>query len=71
MSGYLVVFPLVTAALGVVLVTLALLQHRKLDGLRKLKAHRAKDPGFADLLTYAAMVADGVVIGKNLSLIHI
>lgn len=65
MSGYLVIFPLVTAALGVVLVTLALLQHRKLDGLRKLKAHRAKDPGFADLLTYAAMVADGVVIGKN------
>jgi len=31
----------------------------------KLKKHRSKDAGLADLLNYAAVVDDGVIVGKN------
>ncbi|MCW5222896.1 VirB4 family type IV secretion/conjugal transfer ATPase [Verminephrobacter aporrectodeae subsp. tuberculatae] len=32
---------------------------------RKRKMHRAQDEGLADLLNYAAVVGDGVIVGKN------
>ena len=32
---------------------------------RKLDRHRSKDEGLSDLLNYAAMVDDGVIVGKN------
>lgn len=31
----------------------------------KLSKHRSKDAGVADLLNYAALVDDGVIVGKN------
>ena len=31
----------------------------------ELKKHRSKEAGFADLLNYAAMVDDGIIVGKN------
>lgn len=34
----------------------------------ELKKHRSRDAGFADLLNYAAVVDDGVIVGKNGSL---
>ena len=39
-----------------------------LDQDKKLSKHRARDAGLADLLNYAAEVDDGVIIGKNGSL---
>ena len=29
------------------------------------KTHRSKDAGLVDLLNYAAMVDDGIIVGKN------
>lgn len=40
----------------------------KVDAELKLKKHRAKDAGLADLLNHAAVVEDGVIVGKNGSL---
>ncbi len=34
----------------------------------RLDQHRSKEMGFADLLVYAAVVEDGVIVGKNGSL---
>ena len=31
----------------------------------RLSPHRSKLAGFADLLNYAAVVEDGVIVGKN------
>ena len=31
----------------------------------ELKKHRGREAGFADLLNYAAMVEDGIIVGKN------
>lgn len=33
-----------------------------------VKKHRSQDAGLSDLLIYAAMVEDGVIVGKNGSL---
>lgn len=38
------------------------------DKETKLSRHRSKDAGLADLLNYAAVVDDGVIVGKNGSL---
>lgn len=65
MNGWYVVFPLVTAALGALLLLLAAGQQRQIESVRKLRRYRSKDPGLADLLNYGTMVADGVVLGKN------
>jgi len=43
----------------------------KADRGVKLERHRSRAEGLGDLLNYAAVVDDGVIIGKNLSLIHI
>ena len=32
---------------------------------RALKKHRSQEPGLADLLIYAAMVEDGIIVGKD------
>lgn len=34
----------------------------------KLKEHRSKDEGLADLLNYASIIEDGIILGKNGSL---
>ncbi len=60
-----VALPILTALAGAILFVLLILKQRNLDSLQNLKKHRAKDAGLADLLNFAAMVDDGVVIGKN------
>ncbi len=56
---------LTISALGLVL--LALLASLVVEAAkeRKLSKHRSKDASVADLLNYAAMVDDGVIVGKN------
>jgi type IV secretion system protein TrbE len=53
------------AALGAALLVILYSRIRAVDAELKLKKHRSKDAGLADLLNYAAMVDDGVIVGKN------
>ena len=60
---------LMIAAGGLLLVGMLMARLRALDQTLQLKQHRSKQPAVCDLLNYAAVVADGVVIGKNGALI--
>ena len=53
------------AALGALLLLILYARIRAVDSELKLKRHRWRDAGLADLLNYAAMVDDGVIVGKN------
>ena len=53
------------AASGAVLLLALYSRIRAVDEDLKLKKHRSRDAGLADLLNYAAMVDDGVIVGKN------
>jgi type IV secretion system protein VirB4 len=53
------------AALGALLLLLLGLRLRAVRDELRLKQHRARDAGLTDLLNYAAMVDDGVIVGKN------
>ena len=53
------------AVLGAVLLLVLFARIRAVDTELKLKKHRSKDAGLADLLNYAAAVDDGVIVGKN------
>ena len=57
------------ALLGATLLLILFARIRAVDAELKLKKHRAKDAGLADLLNYAALVDDGVIVGKNGSFI--
>ena len=56
---------LVIALLGGALLLLLVARLRAVDAELKLKKHRSKEAGLADLLIYAAVVDDGVIVGKN------
>src|ERR1043166_8342788 len=56
---------LAIAASGVALLLILYSRIRAVDAELNLKKHRSKDAGLADLLNYAAMVDDGVIVGKN------
>src|ERR1044071_3645401 len=56
---------LAIAASGVALLVILYSRIRAVDAELNLKKHRSKDAGLADLLNYAAMVDDGVIVGKN------
>lgn len=53
------------AGLGIILLFILFARIRAVDAELMLKKHRSKDAGLADLLNYAAMVDEGVVVGKN------
>ena len=53
------------ALLGAVLLLVMFVRIRETGKEFKLDKHRTKDTGFADLLVYAAVVEDGVIVGKN------
>src|SRR5664280_516017 len=57
------------ATLGIVLLLVLFLRVRDVGVELNLKKYRSKDAGLADLLNYAAMVDDGVIVGKNGSFI--
>jgi type IV secretion system protein TrbE len=56
---------LAIAASGVALLLILYSRIRAVDAELKLKNHRSKEAGLVDLLNYAAMVDDGVIVGKN------
>ena len=51
--------------LGTVMLLVLYLRLRAAGSHLALKRHRSKGAGFADLLNYAAVVDDGVIVGKN------
>ncbi|GGE90433.1 VirB4 family type IV secretion/conjugal transfer ATPase [Massilia psychrophila] len=56
---------IVLAVLGALMLLLLYARMRAVNDEAKLKKHRSRAAGFADLLNYAAMVDDGVIVGKN------
>ena len=60
-----IVLILSIAACGLVLLALLVLCIGSVHATRTLQRHRRRDAGLADLLNYAAVVADGVIVGKN------
>lgn len=56
------------AALGGLLTLILACRIWSVDAELKLKKHRSKNAGLADLLVHAAVVDDGVIVGKNGSL---
>jgi type IV secretion system protein VirB4 len=56
---------LLIAATGILFLMVLYGRIREAGAERRLKKHRAPDAGLADLLNYAAMVDDGVIVGKN------
>lgn len=53
---------------GLVLLSILFLEVRLKNRERLLKKHRSQQAGLADLLNYAASIDDGVIVGKNGSL---
>lgn len=53
------------AAFGLALLAILYTRVCSIGAELKLKKHRSKEAGVADLLNYAAMVDDGVIVGKN------
>ena len=60
--GFLV---LLIAALGTLFLAVLFSRVRAAGQARRLERHRSGDAGLSDLLNYAAMVDDGVLVGKN------
>jgi type IV secretion system protein VirB4 len=60
---------LMVGVAGLLLVGMLMARLRAVDQTLQLKRHRSKQPAVCDLLNYAALVGDGVVIGKNGALI--
>ena len=53
---------------GMVMLFILFMRINVVGGKSKLVKHRSKDPGFVDLLIYASVVDDGVIVGKDGSL---
>ena len=53
------------ATLGIVLLLVLFLRVRDVGAELNLKKYRSKDAGLADLLNYAAMVDDGVIVART------
>ncbi|MDR8093097.1 conjugal transfer protein TrbE [Burkholderia gladioli] len=54
--------------LGIALTVLLYVRLNAVDAHLRLKKHRSKEEGLSDLLIHAAVVDDGVIVGKNGSL---
>ncbi|MBX3320918.1 MAG: VirB4 family type IV secretion/conjugal transfer ATPase [Nitrospira sp.] len=63
-----VMLTVLIAGLGFVFLLLLIQRVREADAQVTVKKHRSPDAGLSDLLIYAAMVEDGVIVGKNGSL---
>src|ERR1700674_5521722 len=57
------------SVVGLVLVGMLYARLREVNRTLQLKRHRSQEAGLCDLLNYAAVVGDGVVIGKNGALV--
>jgi len=56
---------MIIAVLGMLMVLILYSRIHNVNAELKLKKYHYKDAGMADLLNYAAMVDDGVIVGKN------
>jgi type IV secretion system protein VirB4 len=65
MTDILALLLVAIAALGILLIAIMATRLRALNNQVALKKFRAKTPGVADLLNYAAMIEDGVIVCKN------
>jgi type IV secretion system protein TrbE len=63
------VLPVVFSLFGLGFLALLAFRTLELNRAASLKRHRSTDAGFCDLLNYAVVAADGVVVGKNGALI--
>lgn len=59
------VIPVLVALIGLILLGMMLAYYQRMVKDYHLKKHRAKDESLADLLNYAAVVDDGVIVCKN------
>ncbi|TWI62556.1 type IV secretion system protein VirB4 [Pseudoduganella lurida] len=57
------------SALGTAMLAMLFGRVRAVDTTGRLAKHRSGEPALADLLVYAAMVDDGIIVGKNGSFI--
>lgn len=57
--------PVLVALIGLVLLGMMLAVYQRMVKDHHLKKHRSKDEALADLLNYAAVVDDGVIVCKN------
>ena len=60
---------LLIAVAGLVLVGMLMARLRAVDQTLQLKRYRSHEPAVCDLLNYAGVVGNGIVIGKNGALI--
>lgn len=60
-----VVLTIAIALVGLLLFAMLVLRIREAENSVKLKRHRSREAGVADLLNYAAMVDDGIIACKN------
>lgn len=65
MIEFTVVLTVLIAIFGFVLLCLLFARIVNFDKELKLKRHRSKDAGLADLLNYSAVVDDGIIVCKN------
>lgn len=56
---------MLVAGIGIVFLAVLYSRIHAVNNQCKLEKHRKTDAGLADLLVYAAMVDDGVIVGKN------
>lgn len=56
---------LVISAVGLLLFVMLSLRIKEVAEQAKLKRHRSKEAGVADLLNYAALIDDGIIVCKN------
>ena len=65
MTDLLALLLVIIAALGIVLVAIIAARLRALNNQVALKKFQSKAPGVSDLLNYAAMIDEGVIVCKN------
>lgn len=68
MSDYFLIIIISIAVLGILLCTMLFTRILSINSASRLRQFRAKDEGLADLLNYAAVVEDGIILNKNGSL---
>jgi type IV secretion system protein TrbE len=64
-KDHMILLLILISAAGLLLVAMLYVRLSAVDKTRQLKQYRSGAPGLPDLLNYAALVDDGVMIGKN------
>lgn len=59
------IITILIAVSGALLLLMLWMRIRETEKVLRLDKYRSKDTGFADLLVYAAVIEEGVIVGKN------